>query len=83
MNTIKKYAGLLWIALGPLAMYFLIQTAAAEIHKKPITDTWVQWSIFIIVALPIAIGMIFFGLFALRGEYNQLPEDSADKNSGN
>jgi hypothetical protein len=33
MNTVKKYAGILWIILGPLAIYYLIKTAAEEIAK--------------------------------------------------
>ncbi|MCA6461629.1 MAG: hypothetical protein IM571_02200 [Chitinophagaceae bacterium] len=82
MNLVKRYAGILWIALGPVAMYFLLRTAAAEIHEKPVADTWIQWGIFTLVALPIAAGMVFFGILALRGAYDHLPEESDAPGSG-
>jgi hypothetical protein len=71
MNTIKKIAGLLWILLGPVAIYYLIKTAAAEIAKHPIIDTKIQWGVFIGVSIPIAIGLMIFGYYALSGEYNK------------
>jgi hypothetical protein len=36
MNTLKRFAGVLWIVAGPLAIYYLIKTAASEINKKPV-----------------------------------------------
>jgi len=41
--------------------------AAAEAAK---TNTVLQWSIIIIVFLPIAFGLIIFGKYALAGEYD-------------
>lgn len=78
MNKIKRFAGILWIILAPVLMYFLIQTAVSEIEKKPVIDTKVQWGVFIIVFIPIAIGMMIFGYYALKGEYDHLPESSAE-----
>lgn len=78
MNAIKKYLGIVWILLGPVAVYYMIKTAAAEISKKPVLDTKIQWAVFIIVFLPIAIGMVIFGIYALKGEYEQLPESSKE-----
>ena len=34
MNNIKRFAGILWIILGPLAIFYLIKTASEEIAKK-------------------------------------------------
>ena len=78
MNQIKKLAGIIWIILGPVAVYYLIQTALSEIAKKPIIDTKIQWIVFIVVFIPIAIGMVIFGWFALKGEYDHLPESSEE-----
>lgn len=78
MNNLKRYAGIIWILLGPLAIYYLIKTAMAEIAKKPVIDTKIQWGVFIVVFIPIAIGIIIFGYYALKGEYDHLPESSAD-----
>jgi hypothetical protein len=78
MNMIKRILGVVWILMGPLAIYFLIRTAMHEIAKKPVIDTKIQWGVFIIVFIPIAIGMIIFGLYALKGEYERLPESSSE-----
>ena len=78
MNAIKKFAGILWILAGPLAIYYLVKTGAAEIAKKPVIDTKIQWGIFIIIFIPIAIGLMIFGYYALKGEYDSLPESSKE-----
>jgi hypothetical protein len=78
MNTIKRYAGVIWIIAGPLAIYYLINTAISEIAKKPLIDTKIQWIVFVVIFIPIAIGMMIFGWFALKGFYDHLPESSAE-----
>jgi purine-cytosine permease-like protein len=78
MNYVKRILGIVWILLAPLAIYYLVKTALHEIEKKPIIDTKIQWLVFIIVFIPIAIGLIIFGYFALKGEYDHLPESSAE-----
>ena len=78
MNAIKKYLGVIWMILGPVAIYYLVKTAAAEIAKKPVIDTKIQWSVFVIVFIPIAIGITIFGYYAFKGEYDHLPESSRE-----
>jgi len=78
MNTIKRIAGVLWIILGPLAIYYLVKTAIGEINKKPVIDTKIQWAVFVIVFIPIAIGIMIFGYYAIKGEYDHLPESSTE-----
>jgi hypothetical protein len=78
MNTIKKWLGVVWILLGPIAIFYLIKTAAAEIAKDPGTNTIIQWSVFVIIFIPIAIGIMIFGYYALTGEYDRLPENSTE-----
>jgi predicted Na+-dependent transporter len=76
MSMLKKILGVVWILLGPFAIYYLVNTASTEIAKKPVIDTKIQWGVFIIVFIPIAIGMMIFGYYALKGEYSHLPERS-------
>lgn len=76
MNSIKRFAGIIWIILAPVVMYFLGQTALSEIEKNPLIDTKIQWGVFIVVFIPIAIGMMIFGYYALKGEYDHLPVSS-------
>jgi predicted Na+-dependent transporter len=76
MNTIKRALGILWILLGPLSIFFLIRTAAAEISKKPAMDTKVEWSVFVIIFIPVAIGLVLFGYYAATGEYDKREVDA-------
>jgi len=78
MNSIKRFAGIIWILLGPLAIYYLITTAISEIQKKPVIDTKIQWIVFVVIFIPIANGMMIFGWLALKGEYDHLPESSVE-----
>ena len=78
MNNIKKITGILWILLGPLAVYYLVKTAASEISKKPVIDTKIQWGVFVVIFIPIAVGFVIFGYYAFKGEYEHLPESSSE-----
>ena len=78
MNSLKKWLGIVWILLGPVAVYYLLQTAAQEIAAKPVIDTKIQWGVFVVVFIPIAIGLVIFGYYCLKGEYSHLPERSAE-----
>lgn len=78
MNTIKRYLGILWMALGPLAIFYLIKMAMHEINSKPVMDTKIQWGVFVVIFIPIAIGLTIFGYFSFRGEYDVLPTSSSD-----
>jgi purine-cytosine permease-like protein len=78
MNRIKKISGVIWILLGPFAIFYLIKTAASEIVKKPVIDTKIQWIVFVTIFIPIAIGLMIFGWYALKGEYDHLPESSKE-----
>jgi len=71
MNSVRRFLGLVWILLGPAALYYLVSTAVREISHKPFTETKVQWIVFIGVSLPIAAGLVLFGYYALRGEYDR------------
>lgn len=64
--------------LGPVAIFFLVNTALAEIAKKPVIDTKIQWGVFVVVFIPIAIGLMIFGYYAYKGEYDQIPQSSEE-----
>lgn len=78
MNSIKRYLGIVWMLLGPVAIVFLIYTALAEIAKKPVIDTKIQWGVFVIVFIPIAIGLMIFGYYAYMGEYDHIAQSSEE-----
>jgi hypothetical protein len=41
-------------------------------------DTIIQWSIFVIIFLPITIGFLIFGWLAFKGAYDKLPISSEE-----
>ncbi|PWJ58821.1 hypothetical protein CLV98_103188 [Dyadobacter jejuensis] len=79
MNQLKKYLGLIWIALGPLIIIFLLQQAIDKIGAAPVgmdrTNTSLQWGIIILIFIPICAGLVIFGKYAWNQEYDKLPDD--------
>jgi predicted Na+-dependent transporter len=78
MNAIKRIMGVVWMLLGPVAIFFLVNTALAEIAKKSVIDTKIQWGVFVVVFIPIAIGLMIFGYYAYKGEYDHIPQSSEE-----
>ena len=80
MNAFKRYLGLLLLIIGPLFIYELVAGAIANIDtagKKDINNP-VIWIIIITIFTPIAIGLVIFGWYAFRGEYDRLALKSKD-----
>jgi hypothetical protein len=83
MNTVKKFLGIIWLLLAPAVIYSLVSGAIANIDsagKKDINNP-IIWVIIIAIFTPIAIGLMIFGWYALKGEYDRLPESSKDFDS--
>ncbi|MFZ4796970.1 MAG: DUF6814 family protein [Bacteroidia bacterium] len=80
MNTIKKYLGIILVALAPVLVIFMVMQAIEKVGKAAEgiarTNTLLQWSIILIIFFPICLGLVKFGLYAFRGEYEHLPENS-------
>ena len=80
MNKIKKYLGIVWLILAPAVIWLLVNGAILHVDpagKKDINNP-VIWVIIIAIFTPIAIGLMIFGWYALKGEYQHLPETSAE-----
>ena len=80
MNAFKRYFGLIFLLLAPLVIYELTSGAIANIDstgKKDINNP-VIWIIIIAIFTPIAIGLVIFGWYAFRGEYDHLPQKSQE-----
>ena len=74
MNRIKRFLGFVWMALGPLAIAFLIYEAWLKIAAQPTQDVYLPWIIIITIFTPVGAGLVIFGWFALKGEYDTLPD---------
>ena len=71
MNLIKKYAGILWIALGLYAGYILIITQAIPKFSSDKTEDLIPAIIYAFVLTPIIVGgLVIFGLYALQNQYD-------------
>ena len=80
MNLLKRILGVVWLLMAPVITYFLLQGAITHIDpagKKDINNP-VIWVIIITIFTPIAIGLMIFGYYALKGEYDHLPENSQE-----
>ena len=80
MNALKKILGMVWLVLAPAVIFFLVNGAVTHIDpagKKDINNP-IIWVIIIAIFTPIAIGLMIFGWYAIKGEYNKLPSDSTE-----
>ncbi|MEO6228821.1 MAG: DUF6814 family protein [Ferruginibacter sp.] len=78
MNQLKRIMGVVWMILAPVIIYFLIRGAITNIgsHGTKDINKPIPWIIIITIFAPIAAGMVVFGYYALKGEYDHLPENS-------
>jgi len=58
------------VAIRSCKHLFYCARGVHEIASKPGIDTVIQWGVFIVIFIPIAIGMSIFGFYAIKGEYN-------------
>ncbi len=80
MNAIKKYLGIVWLILAPAVIWLLVNGAILHVDpagKKDINNP-VIWIIIITIFTPIAVGLMIFGWYAWKNEYDHLPETSAE-----
>lgn len=80
MNLLKRIFGVVFLLLAPLIMYVLVRGAVIYIDPagtKEINNA-VIWVIIIGIFIPIAVGLLIFGWYAFRGEYDHLPESSEE-----
>ena len=80
-GAVKKIMGFIWMIIAPVVIYFLIMGAVHNIGNgtKDINKP-IPWIIIITIFTPIAIGLMIFGYYALKGEYDKLPERSEELN---
>ena len=72
MKNIKKWMGFVWMILAPLVIFFLVRGAVHHIGQgtKDIHQP-IPWIIIIGIFIPIAMGMMIFGYYAVKGEYEE------------
>ena len=80
MNQLKRIMGFVWIIIAPMIIYFLVMGAIHNISSTGTKDINkpVPWIIIISIFTPIAVGLMIFGYYSLKGEYDKLPESSEE-----
>ena len=73
MEQLKRYLGIVWMLIGPAAIFLLLWGAANNINpdlhhdiNKPL-----PWIIIISIFTPVAVGLTIFGWYAWKGEYDR------------
>ena len=79
-GAVKKIMGIVWIVIAPVIIYILVLGAVHNINNTGIKDINkpIPWIIIITIFTPIAIGLMIFGYYALKGEYDHLPVSSKE-----
>ena len=71
MNNIKRALGIVWILIGLVAGYYLIISQAIPFFTSDKSEDLVPAIIYAFVLAPIiAGGLVVFGWFAVKGEYD-------------
>lgn len=70
---IRRILGLLWLAAGPVIIFFLLKAAVENISAVGNADINkpIPWIIIITIFTPIAAGLMIFGWYAWKGEYDE------------
>ncbi|MEO5906716.1 MAG: DUF6814 family protein [Saprospiraceae bacterium] len=82
MNNIKKIAGYFWMISAIAIVVFMVWQASEKISGTiegiSRTNAFLQWTIILIIFIPICCGFFIFGYYASQGEYDHLPQSSED-----
>jgi nitric oxide reductase large subunit len=71
MNAIKKLLGIVWIAIGVAAGYFLLIDQAIPKFETGKQEDLIPAIIYTFVLAPIIVGgLSIFGYYSLTGEYS-------------
>jgi hypothetical protein len=77
MNAIRKFLGVIWIALGLLVGYFGLTVLGVPKLSSGKQEDLVFGIIICFILLPIVVGgLLIFGRYALQGEYDLIDDDT-------
>lgn len=82
MKALKKLLGVLWVILAPVSVILVIMQMIEKITlAEPGIErlnTSLQWGIILFIFIPVAIGLLIFGMYSFKGEYDDI--DSYEEN---
>lgn len=70
MNQVRKFMGIVWMALAVIAGYYLIVSQAIPKFESPKPEDKIPAIIYAFILMPIIVGgLLIFGYYAITGEY--------------
>lgn len=76
MKALKRILGIVWILLAPVSLVMMtmqmiekISLAESGIDRM---NTALQWGIILFIFIPVVIGLLIFGMYSLKGEYDDI-----------
>ncbi|GAA4456719.1 hypothetical protein GCM10023189_26390 [Nibrella saemangeumensis] len=70
MDAIKKYLGIVWIALGLYVGYTGILDSVEKISSGKLEDEVFGYVVLLVLVPIIVGGLVLFGRYALQGEFD-------------
>jgi hypothetical protein len=73
MNAIRRYLGIVWMLAGPAVFIMLVASAVKHIYSdlKGDISNPVPWIIILVIFLPVAMGLVVFGWYCWKGDYDE------------
>ena len=72
MNGLKKLLGVVWALAGiGLGLYMPYQAIVKLTAPTASAEDFVFWIVIVTIFIPIVIGFILFGYYAVKGEYSE------------
>ena len=77
MNAIRKYLGIVWVALGLAIAYFGFTVLGYPKLTSGKQEDLVFGIIIVVILLPLVVGgLLIFGRYALLNEYDIMPDST-------
>lgn len=73
MKQLKRSLGIVWMLIGPVFLFVLLFSAFTNISSAGQGDISnpVPWIIIITISIPIAAGLVIFGWYSWKGEFDE------------
>ena len=80
IEMLKKFMGLLWMLIAPVTIALLVIGAFKNISATGTGDINkpLPWIIIISIFTPVAIGLMIFGWYAWKGEYDPSKDSTTE-----
>lgn len=78
MKEIRMILGIIWIVVAPTSVVLLTMQMIEKIAQAPAgterLNTSLQWGIILFIFIPVALGLLRFGMYSVKGEYENIED---------